>query len=315
MDRDFVTARTWQNNVTWERQLGSDYGFSIGFRHSRGYNLPVITDVNLVGVQPVRFLEDGRGVYSSSVNSSTRVDPRFNRIRLVQSIGDSWYKGLTFALNKRWSNNVQYSLNYTLGKGEDTAPLGGNVLAIQGDSARSDPNDLERDKGPNQLDIRHTFNASVVAMSSVSRFHPIVNAILSDNQISLLVLVNSGQPDGIASNRDLNQDGFGGDRPLFVTRNGLTAPVRTNVDMRYSRFFRISGNFRIELQAEAKNIFNTEQVTAVFNTITVDADGFPLDPVTGQRLPPSSISTDQEDYTPNGWREQRKFQLGVKFFF
>ena len=315
MDTNFVTARTWQNNITWERQLGTHYGLSIGFRHSRGSDLPVITDVNLVGVAPVRFLEDGRGVYSSAVDANTRVDPRYNRIRLVQSIGESWYKGFTVALNKRWSNNIQYSLNYTWGDGVDTAPLGGNVLAIQGDSARSDPNDLARDKGPNQLDIRHSFAASVVAQSQVSRFSPLVNALLSDHQLALMVLINSGQPDGIVSTRDLNLDGFSGDRPLFITRNSMTAPVRSNVDMRYSRFFRLTGGYRVEFQVEAKNIFNTEQITAVFNTITVDTDGHPVDPGTGARLPLASISEDQGAYTPNGWREQRKLQLGLKFYF
>ena len=42
MSPDFVTARTWQNNITVERQLGKDYSFSVGVRHSRGYDLPVI---------------------------------------------------------------------------------------------------------------------------------------------------------------------------------------------------------------------------------------------------------------------------------
>lgn len=314
MDPNFVTARTWQNNVTWERQLGQNYGLSIGFRHSRGWDLPVITDVNLVGITPVRRLEDGRGVYSPAVNANTRVDPRFNRVRLVQSIGESWYKGFTVALNKRWSNGIQYSLNYTLGKGIDTAPLGGNTLAIQGDGNRSDPNDLERDKGPNQLDIRHTFNASIVGLSSVKRFGPFVNALLSDHQLGVLLLVNSGQPDAIDSTRDLNFDGFLNDRPLFVTRNSLTAPVRSNVDVRYSRFFRVWGGRRLELQIESKNIFNTEQVVGVFNRITVDADGYPLD-AAGHRLDPNSISTDQDDYIANSWREQRKLQIGIKFLF
>ena len=314
MDPDFVTAKTWQNNITWERQLGQNYGLSIGFRHSRGYDLPVITDVNLVGITPVRTLADGRGVYSTQVNASTRVDPAYNRVRLVQSIGDSWYRGVTVSLNKRWSNNIQYSLNYTIGKGEDTAPLGGNALAIQGDSNRSDPNDLERDKGPNQLDIRHTFNGSIVGISSVKRFGPLVNALLSDHQVALLVLVNSGQPDAIDSTRDLNADGFNNDRPLFVTRNSLTAPIRSNVDIRYSRFFRVWGDRRLELQIESKNIFNTEQVVGVFNRITVDADGFPLD-AAGNRLDPSTISTDQDDYIANSWREQRKLQIGLKFLF
>ena len=314
MDPDFVTARTWQNNLTWERQLGQNYGLSIGVRHSRGWDLPVITDVNLVGIEPVRRLEDGRGVYSSAVNANTRVDPRYNRVRLVQSIGESWYKGVTVALNKRWSNGVQYSVNYTLGEGIDTAPLGGNVLAIQGDAARSDPNDLERDKARNQLDIRHTVNASVVAISSVSRFSPVVNTLLSDHQIAVMAVINSGQPDAIDSTRDLNLDGFNNDRPLFVERNALTAPVRTNFDIRYSRFFRVWGERRLELQVESKNIFNTEQVVGVFNRITVDADGYPLD-AAGNRMDPSTISTDQSDYVANSWREQRKLQIGVKFLF
>ena len=315
MSPDFVTARTWQNNITIERQLSKDYSFSVGVRHSRGYDLPVITDVNLAGVTPVRFLEDGRGVYSASVNASTRNDPRYNRVRLMESVGQSWYKGVTLSLNKRYANGVHFALNYGWGKGIDTAPLGGATLAIQGDAARADPATLAFDKGPNQLDIRHTFNGSIVAISTVKRFNPTINKILSDNQISLILLVNSGQPDGIAGSRDLNLDGNNGDRPLFITRNSMHTPVRKNVDMRYSRFFQLPGNKRFEFQAEAKNIFNIEEVSAISNTITVDVDGYPVDPVTLVRQPLSSISQNTEDYAANGWREQRKFQLGFKFFF
>ena len=175
---------------------------------------------------------------------------------------------------------MHFALNYGWGQGIDTAPLGGATLAIQGDAARSDPVDLGRDKGPNQLDITHTFNASVVAISTVKRFDPWLNKILSDNQISLILLVNSGQLDGITGSRDLNFDGNNNDRPLFTTRNNMHSPVRKNVDMRYSRFFQLGGGKRFEVQAEAKNIFNFEEVTAVSNTITVDVDGYPVDPVT-----------------------------------
>jgi hypothetical protein len=222
---------------------------------------------------------------------------------------------VTLSLNKRWSSGIQYNLNYSLGKGVDTAPLGGGTLAIQGDANRSDPVDLARDKGPNQLDIRHTFNGSIVAISTVKRFGPVLNSILSDNQVSLILLVNSGQPDGVVGSRDLNLDGFNNDRPLFIPRNGMHAPTRANVDMRYSRFFKLFGDRRFEVQAEAKNIFNIEQTTAINNTITVDVDGFPVDPDSLVRLPLSSISNNTEDYVANGWREQRKFQLGFKFYF
>lgn len=314
MAPDFVTARTWQNNITWERQLGADYAFSVGVRQSRGWDLPVINEANLVGVTPVRVLEDGRGVYSAAINANTRVDPRYNRIRIVESIGESWYKGVTLALNKRWAGNFQWALNYTLGEGIDTAPLGGAVLAIQGDGNRSDPNDLQRDKGPVQLDVRHTFNASIVALSKVSGLGSVLNALLSGNQVGVIVLANSGQTDGVVGNRDLNNDGFNNDRPLFIVRNSMRTGPRANVDLRYSRFFPLGGSRRAELQGEFKNIFNSEQIVGVNNTVPVDIDGYPVD-TAGVRLPLSSISLSADDYVANNWREQRKFQLGVKFYF
>jgi hypothetical protein len=46
----------------------------------------------------------------------------------------------------------------------------------------------------------------------------------------------------------------------------------------------------------------------------VDADGYPLD-AAGNRMDPSTISTDQGDYVANSWREQRKLQIGLKFLF
>ena len=64
MGPDFVTAQTWQSNLTLERELGRNYSASVGVRYTRGWDLPVINDVNLVGIKPVSFLEDGRGIYA-----------------------------------------------------------------------------------------------------------------------------------------------------------------------------------------------------------------------------------------------------------
>lgn len=310
---DYVTSRTWQNSLTYEKAFDSRYSASVGVRYARGWDLPVITDVNLVGITPVRRLADGRGVYSATQNASTRIDPRFNRVRLVQSIGESTYTGMTLQLTKRWSGGAQFNLNYTLGKGEDTAPLGGATLAVQGDTNRADPENLEIDRGPNQLDIRHTFNGSIVAISRVERFNPFINRVLTDNQIGVMIQFNSGQPDTVNSNLDLNLDGVAGDRPLFVGRNSMYVPQRYNVDLRYSRFFSLGGARKVEIQAEFKNVFNTEQIAAVNNTLTVDTDGFPL--VNGVRTDPGTISLRGEDYAATAWREQRKFQLGFKLFF
>lgn len=311
MDPSFVSGRTLQGNLAYERALGQNYSWSVAGMYARGYNMPVISDVNFQN--PTSTLADGRPVYSTTVNATTRVDPRYNRVRLVQSIGESWYKAMTLQFGKRMSHGVQYDFNYTLAKGVDTAPLGGGTLSVQGDAARSDPSDLARDKGPNSLDIRHTFNGTVVAMSSVKRFGPLMNHILSDNQISLLIQVNSGTPTALAGNRDLNNDGNTADRPLGIARNTIYLPMRKNLDMRYSRFFAIGGGRRLEVQGEFKNVFNNLQTSNITTTVTVNTLGQIVD-ATGVVLT-TTPSTKGSDYPGTSGFEQRKFQLGFKLYF
>jgi hypothetical protein len=305
MDPDFVSGRTWQNNIAYERALGTNYSASISAMYARGYTMPVISEVNFTDA-PIRTLGDGRKVFSSTVNATTRVDPRYNRVRLVQSIGESWYKAATLQFGKRWNGSLQFDLNYTLAKGTDTAPLGGGTLSVQGDAARSDPFDLARDKGPNSLDIRHTFNASIVALSNFTIANRVLHHIINNNQVSLLVQVNSGTPVQIAGNTDLNGDGTGADRPLNITRNSLNLPMRKNVDARISRFVNFGGRYRFELQAEFKNIFNWEQVSGVQTTYAVNA-------TTGAAT--VTLPNNSDALIPSNGFEQRKFQLGFKLYF
>jgi hypothetical protein len=304
MAPDFVSARTWQTNLAYERALGGTYSASIRATYARGWNLPVINESN--HINPVRTLDDGRGVYSTSVTAGTRRDPRFNRVRMVESVGDSWYRAATLQFGKRWNGGLQFDINYTLAKGEDTAPLGGNTLAVQGDAVRSDPADLQRDKGPNSLDVRHTLNASIVALADFDIANRTLSHIINNNQVSLLVQINSGLPVQVAGNRDLNGDGNGSDRPLNVTRNSLYRPARYNVDLRYSRFFNFYRQYRLEVQAEFKNVFNIEQVNGVQTSYAVDA-------ITG--APTVTLPASGSQLIPTSGYEQRKFQLGFKLYF
>ena len=112
MDPDFVSGRTWQNNIAYERAIGTNYSASVSAMYARGYTMPVISEVNFTD-NPVRTLDDGRKVFSATVNAANRVDPRYNRVRLVQSIGESWYKAMTLQFGKRWNGSLQFDLNYT----------------------------------------------------------------------------------------------------------------------------------------------------------------------------------------------------------
>lgn len=302
VDQDFEVAHTWQANAQIERSFASDFTASLNVMYARGSQLPVVTDVNLIN--PIGTLGDGRPIYNTAVSAATRVDPRFNHINQVQSIGDSTFKAVTLQANKRFSQGVTFNVQYSLGKGEDNTPLL-TQLTVQAESGRSDPSNLDRDLGPNPLDMRHNFTGNIVYSSRNNSSNPIVHGLLNGNEIGLLLQFNSGLPINIPANRDLNGDGVVSDRPLGVARNPLYLPTRKNVDLRYTRWIPVHGNFRGEIIAEMKNVFNTEQMSGITTTTTVDAAGNPVSP----------IPTDPYQFTAASGYEQRKFQLGFRIRF
>ncbi|MEO6235448.1 MAG: carboxypeptidase regulatory-like domain-containing protein [Vicinamibacterales bacterium] len=314
-DPDLKLAYNIQNSAQYARGFGRSYNGSIGVVYNRGYNLPVINNINVIN--PTTTLADGRGIYSTTVSAATRMDPRFNNINVVQSPGESTYRALLLTFGKRSSSGVQFDLNYTLGKGIDTAPLAGATLSVQGDQPRSDPANLDRDRGPNALDTRHSFNGSIVAMSHVTHGPAVVRRLLSDNQVGIIVQLNSGLPFTLTSNRDLNQDGNNADRPLNIGRNSYYLPARYNVDMRLSRFIPLGGTRRVEVLGEFKNIFNIVQTAAIRNGVNVDVAGNIISPLVFGAVASglASLPSDSRDFLRTNGYEQRKFQLGFKFAF
>jgi hypothetical protein len=302
VDPDFVVAHTWQSNVQVERAVGRDFTVSIAGMYAKGNDLPVVTNVNLIN--PIGTLADGRPIYSSAVNSTTRQDPRFNIVQEVQSIGESTFKSMTLGASKRFAKGLSFNVQYSLGKGLDNTPLL-TQLTVQAESGRSDPSNIDRDLGPNPLDMRHSFNGNVVYLSENRSSNGFVRALLNGNEVGVLLQINSGLPVNIPANRDLNGDGINSDRPLFIDRNSLYLAARKNVDLRYTRWIPIHGSTRAEIIAELKNVFNTEQLAGITTNTAVDAAGNPLTP----------IPTDPYQFVnPSGY-EQRKFQLGFKVRF
>src|SRR5215472_362732 len=171
VDPNFVIGRVWQNNAQLERSLAHDMTAFVGFMYAKGYSLPVVTNIN--PINPIGALADGRPIFSSAINSSTRLDPRFNVIQDVQSIGSSTFKSLIVGTNKRLGNGLEFNVQYSLGKGLDNTPLL-TQLTVQAEPGRSDPTNLDRDRGPNPLDIRHSFNGNIVYVSENNSPNPVV---------------------------------------------------------------------------------------------------------------------------------------------
>jgi hypothetical protein len=228
------------------------------------------------------------------------VNPAFNHVDTFRSVGRGTYNALTLTVNKRMSHGVQAQASYTLAKGTDNAPLTGTYVVGSGDDRLSDPTSVDRDEGIVPFNQTHTFvlSALIAPRVSGSGFGP---ALANNNQLGFIVQANSGLPFNIRGNLDLNQDGVLADRPLGLERNAGRLGRVFNVDARYSRFIPF-GRARAELFVEAKNLFNTENVSAVNRVVTVDAAGNPVVPI-------------PDPFAGTAGYFQRQAQLGLKVTF
>src|SRR3954471_7170235 len=299
VDQEFRTQSAWLSNVQVERALNDQIAVTVGYVNSVGRNLPVLLDINLVpSGQP---LADGRPIFSTG-----RVDTTFNRINMFQSIGESTYHAFTATLSKRMSHGWMTQATYTLARSVDNAPLTGTYVVGSQDDRVSDPTNLDRDKGVTPFNQTHTFSLSAVLAptKSGSGFGP---ALINNNQVGVILQTNSGLPFNIRSNQDLNQDGVNNDRPLGIERNAGRLGRVVNLDLRYSRFIPFRDSFRGELFFEAKNLFNTTNISSVNRVVTTDAAGNPVTALVfhGDEYPTAGKS---------GY-DQRTMQLGVKVLF
>jgi hypothetical protein len=303
IDPAFQVAHTWQFNAQVERAFGHDFTAFVGAMYANGSQLPVVTDINLIN--PTGVLADGRPIFNTSPSAATRANPLFNHINEVQSIGDSTFKSLTIGTTKRFAQGLTFQAQYSLGKGLDNTPLL-TQLTVQSEAGRSDPTNLDRDLGPNPLDMRHSFNGSLVYTSINNSTNPVVHQLLNGNEIGILLQFNSGLPVNIVSNLDLNQDGIANnDRPAFVSRNSLYLPARKNVDLRYTRTIPVHDSVRGEVIVELKNVFNTVEMSNINTTVVTNALGNPV----------SAIPSDPYQFPNPAGYEQRKLQLGFKVRF
>ncbi|HXG87557.1 MAG TPA: TonB-dependent receptor [Vicinamibacterales bacterium] len=300
---DFEVAKMWQNNLQIERQFGNAYAVSVGTTYTRGYNLPVLSNIN--AINPIGRLADGRPIYSTAINAGTRLDPRFNVVNMVDSIGESDYRNMTVQVTRRAADGVQFDFAYTLGESEDNAPIAG-IISVQSDAGRSNPEDLDYDRGPNVLDQRHTFTGSVVATPRYNGDNRMLGGLVNGTVFGAAMQFASGIPVNLRSNPgELNNDGIASDRPAGVSRNSLNLPSRKNVDLRLSRQVPV-GRTKAEIIGELKNAFNTVQWSGVTATIPViAASGLPVGP----------LPTRGNQLIPTGGFEQRQFQLGFRFSF
>jgi len=240
-----------------------------------------------------------------------RLYPPFVRVNFWQPTADNYYKALLLKIEKRMSNRYQALLSYTLGKAEDDTFT----------SALSDHYGYTKVRRSGVADRRHRLVASGIVtlaydmqLSGIGDFRsslpfgPITSGLDLNNDTlsgtSVSAPANSDLPSGVmpmSGCRALNLDAIN----AFRTGRGLTpvsqvdCPTFVNVDVRFSKFFRIGASSRVELIAQLFNIFDRANFNVPSNNIGAGNDaatGRPLFGTVTSLLPNINAPSRQAEF-------------------
>jgi hypothetical protein len=219
----------------------------------RGRQIIMSRNINVPTLTPAQAAARG-------VANLGRPNPDFANVSRYESIGDSWFDGLTLSLSTRGAAWGGVRLSYTLSKAEDTA---GNAFF----STPQDSFNVAAERGPSDNDQRHRLVVSGTIGEGASR----AGRALAGLQFGYVVSYATGVPFNVVAGSDLNNDTNNNDRPAGVGRNSERQQAVSSVDLRVSRAFTISGTHRLEVMLEAFNVLNRVNILAVNNTFGTGA--------------------------------------------
>jgi hypothetical protein len=305
-DPDYQNARTQQASTGVEWEWMPNTSVSVNYLFVKGDDLPRSTDLNIGPATPVTFTVAGTGETLPHYQFAAGPFPNFTRVISFQSTAESRYNGITFELNRRFSQGYQYRVGYTFGKVEDTVPDATAVVPEGTDDRKfaSNPADFDADRTVGNNDQRHRLVGSVIYTTDTlaARFGGLTEDLVRDWTLSAIYMVQSGQPySGYVStdvNRDFNR--FNDVAP-GTSRNEFRYPTQSTFDLRTARNIGLGGTRELTLIWEAFNLFNRANYNSVNQTLyTVSGTTLTRNPLFEQRL---------------GQTDPRIMQLAVKFAF
>lgn len=325
--RDYRQPYTHQARIQYEREIIKNTTFSAQFTMYRGVDLSRSRNANLTApVQTPYAIVTSSGVASGQFLTVSRFSnplrvAGFTRITSFESTAKSFYKGLTFELNRRYTNRFQFGLSYTLSEALDNKPDQTAVTPGGGDDIKIAENqfDLSGEWGRSDLDVRHRFIFNAVYETGTFKYSEskVVKALLSDYSVAGIVTAQSGFAFSAIVSGDPNGDGnTSNDRAPRTLRNGYSTPSAYIFDMRVGRSIRLGEKYKVTLLAEGFNIFNHPNVLLVNNTLyafnTVAGVGR-LTQAANFNTPRQFISA-SPSFTFNS-SYNREFQLGLRLDF
>jgi hypothetical protein len=284
---DFQLPQIHQADFIFEREIARNTVVSASYLFSFGNSLPNFVDTNLnppsrtVAV-PIVGGPFGGQTYLTPIFTGARPNANFAQITEIRSNVYSKYHALVLQANRRLTDGLQFQINYTLSRAQDN---GQSSVTFTSSNLPFNAFDQLGESSLSNFDRRQKFVASAVYNTDFAglKDNKVGRAIFNGWTIAPILNAFSGQRNtpsisgnitptafGFASNTTPGSgvNGSGGsNRFALLPRNSGKLPNIWYVDLRVSRSFGITEGTKLEILAEAFNLFNRTQVTGINSTI------------------------------------------------
>ncbi|HLA76628.1 MAG TPA: TonB-dependent receptor [Vicinamibacteria bacterium] len=225
---------TDQANLGFSKSLGKSYAIEFDAIYAEGKDLGVRPRLNVrINGGPRRFSTILPNVGSSNFAADV-------------SEGRSHYKAISLAFKKRWDGKLQFLASYTLSKSTATSRRATDEFI--GDTLVNafDPF-ADVQEGPTNNDARHRINLSGVWSPGFGL------------TVAPVFRYRSKTPYTITTGNDDNKDGVNFDLPAGTeTVNQARGSDFSQLDLRVSKKFSLTGRVKLDLIAEAFNVLNAK---------------------------------------------------------
>jgi hypothetical protein len=261
-----------QFDLIFDQRIAANTVLSVSYVGSQGRHLPIFIDQNLnPPTSTLTYRATGGPLDGQNITvpffTLPRPNANFNQMTQITDGVKTSYNALVLALNRRLTNGLQVQSSYTFSKATDngqssqTFTTANNVL---------NPFDLGLEEGTSTFDVPHRFSFNAI-------WQPHATSVwLSNFTIAPVISVSSGPPftPGLSGNSPANTGGVltgalaagGTNRLPTIERNSSRLPHTANLDLRISRAFPLQSRLKIEVLAEAFNIFNRVNFTTLNTT-------------------------------------------------
>jgi hypothetical protein len=258
---DYELPYTWQSTIGFQKQLSHVMGIDTDVIYWREYDQNNARDPNL-------FYDPATG-FNKHPNVFGRPASAYGPINLWESHGKSNYMAVATALTRRYRNNFQTSLTYTLMAFKNDTGLGfqprpNNPFDVDGEWARS-------------VDFqRHTLRANGIWNLPYSIGLSGSFSFGSGNYFATTSPVNPYGADGITRVlADLS----------IIPRNNLKGKALHKLDLRLTKDIKLVGRMKLSGIAEVFNVYNHANYGAYQTLISSAVYGQPTQSTSTTYLP------------------------------